>query len=331
MSRCPELALALALLAAPAAAGPLGLGRPALPEEVAAWDIDVRADGTGLPEGQGSVAAGEALFSERCAVCHGDFGEGTGRWPVLAGGQGTLTDPRPVRSIGSYWPVLSTVWDYVHRAQPFVAPRSLDADETYALVAYLLYLNDLVDEEFTLSRTNFTSVVLPNAGGFYADDRDETEVPLFSRPPCMVGCKAEVRITGRAATLGVTPAAEAVAVPAAPPVPVPDAPDAALVALGERVFSLCAACHQTGPGAANGAGPALFGVVGHLKGAAAGFAYSPAFVAARAAGERWTAEGLAAYLVDPAAAIPGTAMGFDGLRSVEEAEAAVAYLQSLVR
>ncbi|MBO6562710.1 MAG: cytochrome c, partial [Nisaea sp.] len=114
MSRFLNLAaLALAVgLAAPASAENYGLGRAATPDEVAAWDIDVRPDGLGLPEGKGSVADGEAIYTERCAVCHGDFGEAVGRWPVLAGGQGTLMSARPVKTIGSYWPYLSTVWDY---------------------------------------------------------------------------------------------------------------------------------------------------------------------------------------------------------------------------
>ena len=85
-------------VAAPALAGPLGLGRAATPDEVAAWNIDVRPDGQGLPEGEGSVLDGEEIFAEKCAICHGDFGEGVDRWPVLAGGQGTLKNARPVKT-----------------------------------------------------------------------------------------------------------------------------------------------------------------------------------------------------------------------------------------
>jgi len=129
MSKFLEIALVAAMFATPAAAEAIKLGRPALPEEVAAWDIDVAPRDVGLPEGSGDVATGEELFVEKCAYCHGDFGEGVDRWPVLAGGQGSLTEPRPVKTIGSYWPYLSTVWDYVHRAMPFPEPQSLSVDE----------------------------------------------------------------------------------------------------------------------------------------------------------------------------------------------------------
>uniref|UniRef100_A4WZF2 Cytochrome c domain-containing protein n=1 Tax=Cereibacter sphaeroides (strain ATCC 17025 / ATH 2.4.3) TaxID=349102 RepID=A4WZF2_CERS5 len=206
MSRFPELLLLTALLSAPAAAAEAPrIGRIALPEEVAAWDLDIRPDGFGLPEGSGDVLTGEELFSERCALCHGEFGEGVDNWPKLAGGQGTLDHDDPQKTIGSYWPYLSTAWDYVHRAMPFGDARSLTSDETYAIVAYLLYNNDLVDEDFTLSRENFLEVEMPNADGFFVDDRATTEVPAFSHPPCMTDCKQEVEITMHATVLDVTP------------------------------------------------------------------------------------------------------------------------------
>ena len=195
-----------ALFAIPAGAEPLGLGRPASESEIAAWDIDVRPDGVGLPEGAGDVATGEVLFNEVCAACHGDFGEGLGLYPALAGGEGTLTTDvgRPTKSIGSFVPYLSTIFDFVHRAKPFDDAQSYSNDEVYALVAYLLYLNDLVGDEFVLNRENFTSIHLPNEDGFYPDDRPATEVPLFSVPPCFEGCKPAVSVTSRAIA-GVTP------------------------------------------------------------------------------------------------------------------------------
>lgn len=200
-------ALVAVALSAPAMAEPLGLGRAATSDEVAAWDIDIRPDGAGLPEGSGNAIDGEEIFAERCAYCHGDFGEGVDRWPVLAGGQGTLTSARPVKTIGSYWPYLSTVWDYVHRAMPFGDSQSLEDDEVYAVVAYLLYLNDLVDEDFELSKANFQEVRLPNEANFFMDDR--TETPIFkTREVCMENCKTEVKITKRAAVLDVTPEGE---------------------------------------------------------------------------------------------------------------------------
>lgn len=187
--------------------GVFHLGRAATPEEIAAWDIDVRPDGTGLPEGRGTVAEGEAIFTEACAVCHGDFGEGRDRWPVLAGGQDTLKAERPVKTIGSYWPYLSTVYDYVRRAMPFGDARSLSDDEVYALTAYLLYLNDVVtDEAFELSRENFTSIHLPNEANFVADDRAQEPHYARTAEPCMRDCKpGPVTITGRARVLDVTP------------------------------------------------------------------------------------------------------------------------------
>lgn len=200
--------------AAAASQQPLGLGRPALPEEVAAWNLDVSPDGTGLPEGSGDVMTGEELYLENCAACHGDFAEGLDNWPSLAGGEGTLDQENPEKTIGSYWPYLSTVWDYVHRSMPFGNAQILSADDTYAIVAYLLYSNALVEDDFVLSRENFTEVQLPNVEGFIADDRDETEYGTFSAEPCMENCKESVEVTMRASVLDVTPGGADDAAPA---------------------------------------------------------------------------------------------------------------------
>ena len=188
--------------------GELHLGRAALPEEVAAWDIDVRPDGAGLPEGSGSVAKGELLYDAYCASCHGDFGEGMGRWPILAGGHDTLTHDRPEKTIGSYWPYLSTVYDYIRRAMPFGNSRSLSDNEVYAVTAYILYLNDLVeDESFILSSDNFGTIKLPNEANFIADTRAEEPVSRLSESEiCMTNCYPEPAIvTQRARVLDVTP------------------------------------------------------------------------------------------------------------------------------
>ncbi len=200
--------------AAPATAGSStreggvhGLGRVATAEEVAAWDIDVRPDGAGLPDGRGTVADGEMIFTEQCAVCHGDFGEGVGRWPVLAGGQDTLTRERPEKTVGSYWPYLSTVYDYVRRAMPFGNARSLSDDDVYALTAYVLYLNDVVTEEdFELSKDNFTEIRLPNEEAFIDDNRLEEPHYADKGEPCMTDCKPDpVTVVMRARILDVTP------------------------------------------------------------------------------------------------------------------------------
>ncbi|GLQ15923.1 c-type cytochrome [Maritalea porphyrae] len=187
--------------------GVFHLGRVATDDEIAAWDFDVRPDGMGLPNGRGTVADGEEVFVEKCASCHGDFGEGVGRWPVLAGGQNSLQNERPVKTIGSYWPYLSTVYDYVQRAMPFGEAASLTDDETYAITAYLLYLNDIVDdEEFELSKENFLTVEMPNTANFYADDREDEPQYSVSADPCMNECKVgPVEITKRAQVLDVTP------------------------------------------------------------------------------------------------------------------------------
>jgi len=191
----------------PGAGKHLKLGRAATPEEIAAWDIDVRPDGLGLPEGRGTVAHGMEIYDENCASCHGDFGEAVGRWPVLAGGQGTLQAERPEKTIGSYWPYLSTVYDYVRRAMPFGNARSLSDDDVYALTAYLLYLNDVVtDEEFELSKENFTEIQLPNEPNFIDDDRREEPFYAEKKEPCMENCRpGKAEISMHAAILDVTP------------------------------------------------------------------------------------------------------------------------------
>lgn len=173
-------------------AGGYGIGTPASAEEIAGWDIDIRPDGKGLPPGSGSVEDGEMLYEEKCASCHGSFGEGVGRYPVLAGGEGTLTDERPDRTVGSYWPYASTLWDYIHRAMPFPQPHSLTDDEVYAITAYVLNLNDLVDDDFVLTADNLASIEMPNKDGFFFDDRPDTQ-----NTGCMENCKdpASIEIT----------------------------------------------------------------------------------------------------------------------------------------
>jgi len=210
MSRSSNVLLGMALAVALgftgfAQAGKTGLGRAALPAEIEAWDIDIRADGKGLPPVKGSVKDGETLFIERCAACHGEFAEGVGRWPVLAGGQGTMRDERPEKTIGSFWPDLSTAFDYIRRAMPYGNAQSLTADETYAIVAFLLNMNNIVKDDFVLGRENFLSVMMPNAAAFYDDDREQAERHFWNRPPCMTNCKPDTKITGRAAVLDVTP------------------------------------------------------------------------------------------------------------------------------
>jgi cytochrome c2 len=321
----------------------LGLGRPALEAEIAAWDVDILPDGTGLPEGSGDVWTGEEVFAEQCAACHGDFAEGVGNWPTLAGGWDTLDRKDPVKTVGSYWPYLSTVWDYVHRSMPFGAAQTLSDDEVYAITAYILYSNDIVDEDFTLSHENFLEVEMPNAAGFIVDDRAEAEYAQWRAEPCMENCKDSVEITMRATVLDVTPdqagaaedppavekatVEETEAVEEAEAV-VPAALDAELVAAGERVFRKCKSCHQVGEGAKNRTGPALNGIVGHPAGAIDGFSYSKALKQAGEDGLIWTEEDLKAFLAKPRDYLQGTKMSFSGLRKEADQAAVVEYLKS---
>ena len=189
-----------------ASAQKLGMGREALSEEITGWDVDVRPDGKGLPPGQGTAAQGEDIFQSQCASCHGEFGEGRDRWPVLAGGIGTLKHDRPEKTIGSYWPYASTVFDYIKRAMPFGNAQSLSNDELYAVTAYVLHLNDIIpDLKFELSRATLPAIKMPNAGQFYDDDREVAEKQFWKRKPCMENCKKETVVLNRAQTLAVTP------------------------------------------------------------------------------------------------------------------------------
>ena len=167
------LGLALACAAqAEAASGPKayaklypGLGHAPSHAQLTTWDIDVRADGAGLPAGSGDVAQGEALFADRCASCHGDRGQ-NGIADRLVGGAGTLKSAKPVRTVGSYWPYATTLFDYVRRAMPYNAPRSLAPSQVYSLCAYILWLNRIVGRDASLDRHSLPRVVMPNRHGF---------------------------------------------------------------------------------------------------------------------------------------------------------------------
>ena len=182
------------------AAGSFGIGKKATLEEIAGWDIDVRPDGKGLPKGQGSVTRGEGLYEEKCASCHGIFGEGEDRWPPLAGGEGSLTEDRPEKTVGSYWPYASTLWDYINRAMPFAAPKTLKPGEVYALTAYVLFLNDLVEDDFILTVNNFAAIKMPNEDNFYIDNRPDTK-----NIRCMESCKDPDKIIVVQSLRGITP------------------------------------------------------------------------------------------------------------------------------
>ena len=193
--------------AAPVAHTKLNIGREATSEEIAGWDIDIRPDGHGLPIGKGTVKQGEPLYVERCAACHGEFGESAGRWPILSGGEGSLASHDPIKSVGSYWPYASTLIDYIRRAMPFGAAQTLTNDELYAITAYVLFLNDVIKtEDFELSDRNFGTIKLPNESNFFDDDREISEKAFWRKNPCMNNCAAdEASVTGRARVIDVTP------------------------------------------------------------------------------------------------------------------------------
>lgn len=159
-----------------------GIGRPATPKEVAAWDIDVRPDFKGLPKGSGTVSKGQDIWEAKCATCHGIFGEsnevftplvgGTTKDDVKTGRVARLLDTGfPGRTTMMKVPTVSTLWDYIHRAMPWNAPKTLTHDEVYAVTAFLLNLADVVPEDFTLSDRNIAEVQqrMPNRNGMTMD------------------------------------------------------------------------------------------------------------------------------------------------------------------
>jgi S-disulfanyl-L-cysteine oxidoreductase SoxD len=149
------------------------LGRPATAEEIRERDISVAPDGTGLPVGRGTVEQGQRDYQRLCANCHGDRGEGMLQYPALVGGQGTLRSKNPVKTVGSYWPYATTVWDFIHRTMPYARPGSLTPDQTYALTAFILYLNGIVDEKAELNKATLSRVKMPNRDGFVGDPRPD--------------------------------------------------------------------------------------------------------------------------------------------------------------
>ncbi len=165
----PSKAILVATALVLASAAPAhDFGRPATPDEIALWDIDVRPDGKGLPPGSGTVAQGKQVFAENCAACHGDNGVG-GIKDRLVGGQGTLASATPLKTVGSFWPYATTLFDYVHRAMPYQAPGSLSDDDTYAVAAYILYLNGILPADGKLDRDSLPKVRMPNRDGFIPD------------------------------------------------------------------------------------------------------------------------------------------------------------------
>ena len=159
-----------------AGAGLWGQGRPATAEEIRKADLTVFPDGRGLPPGKGTAVRGAVVYKEKCAECHNERGEGRDQqWPALVGGIGSLATSKPKKTVGSYWPYATTVWDYINRAMPFDHPRSLPTDDVYAVTAFVLFLNGLVEENRELNQKTLPQVVMPNRNGFVPDRRPDVK------------------------------------------------------------------------------------------------------------------------------------------------------------
>jgi len=157
------------------------VGRAPSPEEIKAWDISIPPDGTGLPEGKGSAVEGKELYARRCQKCHGSKGEGGDYEQPIAGGKGSLKTPKPLKTVGSYWPYATTLWDYINRAMPFDMPETLTHDQVYAASAFVLYLNGLVGEKDVLDAKTLPQIKMPNRDGFTKDPRPDIPVPARAK------------------------------------------------------------------------------------------------------------------------------------------------------
>ncbi len=304
--------MCLGLLAAAPAAAFEGIGRPATPAEVRAWDIDVRPDFKGLPKGAGTVAQGMVVWEAKCASCHGIFGESNEVFSPLVGGTTTkdiatgrvarLTDPGfPGRTTMMKLSTLSTLWDYIYRAMPWTAPKSLTHDEVYAVTAYLLNLGGVLPDEFTLSDANMAQVQqrLPNRNGMTTDhglwpgrSLGNGGKPDVKVAACMSNCAVETKVASLlpeharnnhgnlaeqqrlvgaqrgADTTRPAGAALAAAASTITAVTAVAAPPAAVLDLARKYN--CLACH----GVANKiVGPALNDVVARYRGRADGVDY----------------------------------------------------------
>jgi S-disulfanyl-L-cysteine oxidoreductase SoxD len=153
-----------------------GVGRPVTAEEIRAWNIDVNPAGEGLPAGRGTVQEGGRIFAAKCAACHGATGM-EGPKDRLVGGRNTLATQKPIKTIGSYWPYATTLYDYIYRAMPFNAPQSLSPDETYSVIAWLLNQNGIIDEGKVIDARSLPAITMPNRDGFIPDPRPDAPPP----------------------------------------------------------------------------------------------------------------------------------------------------------
>ena len=167
-----KLSLAVVLVTATQTlwAQSFGVGRPATEAEIESLDVTIGPEGRELPGGSGSVKEGAQVYEVRCKECHGERGAG-GDHAALVGDPEQLKQVPPIKTVGSYWPYATTLFDYTRRAMPFEEPGTLTADQVYAVTAYVLHINGIVDENATLDRESLPKVEMPNRGGFVQDPR----------------------------------------------------------------------------------------------------------------------------------------------------------------
>ena len=174
MWRCSAIVLVVVSSAIPLAAQSpsFGVGRAPTPDEIRDLKTAIAPDGTGLPEGSGNAVAGQEVFAMQCARCHGTKAQGD-VGPALVGGKGTLTTARPVKTVGSFWPYATTLWDYINRAMPFDKPGLLKPSEVYAVSAFILTINGIIGENDVMDSRTLPKVRMPNRDGFVADPRPD--------------------------------------------------------------------------------------------------------------------------------------------------------------
>ena len=256
--------------------GQLKLGKPASAEEIAGWNVDVRPDGKGLPPGKMTVEEGAEVFANNCAMCHGDFGEGVGKNPVLVGGKGTLThqaktggDEGPEKTLGSYAPYIQPFFWYIKMAMPLPTPKKLTNDEVYGIIGYLLQLNEIqvdgkdIEDDTVIDAAFLKKVHLPNEKGFEYNDLRH---PYSHGKRCMKDCvdmkKMKVMHIAIDATESITPPVKVpryncgkpimngegfAAIEAPLPAPKGGGGDAAAASAYK---SSCAGCHDSGAASA---------------------------------------------------------------------------------
>jgi cytochrome c len=175
--RCPPAELLLVAAIVVSAQQPrYNIGRPAPQAEISRWDLAISPGGNELPPGRGTAAEGARIYSRKCESCHGPAGRG-GKFDPLAGGAGTLATAQPVRTVGSYWPYATTLWDYINRATPQGDIGSLNNDEVYALTAYILSLNGIIGADEAMDSRSLPKVRMPNRDGFTSDTRPDWAEP----------------------------------------------------------------------------------------------------------------------------------------------------------